>query len=148
MAQVSIFRLIVFAASALQAAAEESAPAATVDAFHDALRSGDAKAAMELLAPDAMILENGFAQSRAEYERHHLHEDIEFARAVPSIRSVLNAQIDGNVAWITSTSLTKGTFHEREIDSGGVELMVLSKSPQGWRIRVIHWSSRKTKPNK
>jgi ketosteroid isomerase-like protein len=118
---------------------------AAVDGFHDALRRGDTKAVMELLAPDAMILENGFAQTRAEYERHHLQEDIEFARAVPSVRSVLNAQINGNVAWIVSTSRTNGTFHEREIDNAGVELMVLSKSSAGWRIRAIHWSSHDNK---
>lgn len=133
-------------AGAVEAAGEESASVvAIVDAFHDALRRGDAKAAMELLAPDAMILESGFAQTRAEYERHHLQEDIEFARAVPSVRSVLNAQIDGNVAWIVSTSRTNGTFHEREIDSAGVELIVLSKSSAGWRIRAVHWSSHDNK---
>jgi ketosteroid isomerase-like protein len=142
------FCLVLLAASGLVAPAEESTPAATVDAFHDALRRGDAKAAMELLAPDAMILESGSAETRAEYERHHLQEDIEFARAVSSVRSVLNAQIDGNVAWIMSTTRTTGTFHEREVDSAGVELMVLSKSPKGWRIRTVHWSSHKTKPNK
>jgi ketosteroid isomerase-like protein len=139
------FCLVLLATSALAVRAEESAPGATVDAFHNALRRGDAKAAMELLAPDAMILESGVAQTRAEYERHHLQEDIEFARAIQSVRSVLKAQIDGNVAWIMSTSRTNGTFHEREIDSTGVELMVLSKSSAGWRIRAIHWSSHDNK---
>ena len=78
---------------------EDSAPVvAIVDAFHEALGRGDAKAAMEFLAPDAMILESGFAQTGAEYERHHLQEDIAFTRTVPSVRSVLNAQLDGDVA--------------------------------------------------
>ena len=131
---------------AVEIAGEVSAPVVAIaDAFHDALRHGDAKAVMELLAPDAMILENGFAQTPAEYEQHHLQDDIEFARAVPSVRSVLKAQIDGNVAWIVSTSRTNGTFHEREIDSAGVELMVLSKSSAGWRIGAIHWSSHDNK---
>ena len=39
---------------------------------NDALRRGHAKAVMELLAPDAKILESGAAQTRAKYERHHL----------------------------------------------------------------------------
>ena len=74
-----------------------------------------------------------------------MQEDIEFARAVPSVRSVLNAQIDGNVAWIVSTSRTNGTFHDREVNSVGVELMVRSKSSAVWRIRAIHWSSHDNK---
>ena len=75
-------------------------------------------------------------------------EDIEFTRAVPSVRSVVSAQVDGDVAWIMSTSRTKGIFHGREIDSAGVELVVLSKSPQRWRIRSIHWSSHNAKKTK
>jgi hypothetical protein len=47
-----------------------------------------------------------------------------------------------------SISRTNGTFHEREIDSIAVELVVLSKSSAGWRIRAIHWSSHETKRNK
>jgi len=100
---------------------------------------------MALLASDAMILEAGLAQTRAEYERHHLQEDIEFARAVPSVRSILSAQIKADVAWLVSTSRTNGTFHRREVDSAGIELMVLTKSAQGWRIRAIHWSSHDNK---
>lgn len=112
-----------------------------VEAFHKALASGDAKAAMDLLAPDAMILESGSAQTRAEYDRDHLKEDIAFVREVPSTRSILSVQREGNAAWLISTSLTKGSVHGRAVSSAGTELMVLSKSSAGWRIRAIHWSS-------
>ena len=43
---------------------DAGAISAVVDGFHDALRRGDAKAAMELLAPDAIILESGAAETR------------------------------------------------------------------------------------
>jgi ketosteroid isomerase-like protein len=106
------FSVILLAASALGVATtEDSAPAtATVDAFHDALRRGDEKAAMELLASDAVILESGYAETRAEYERSHLREDIAFAREVRSSRSVSSARIEGNVAWVVSTSRTTARF--------------------------------------
>ena len=100
---------------------------------------------MELLAPDAIILENGYAQSRAEYEREHLREDIAFAQAVPSTRSVLSIRFELNVAWIATASRVTGSFHGRKIDSTGTELMVLTKSSLGWRIRAIHWSSHEAK---
>ncbi len=64
-----------------------SAVMAAVEGFHAALERGDAKAAMQSLAPDAIILESGFAQTRAEYEAAHLPEDIKFAQAIRNVRS-------------------------------------------------------------
>ena len=40
------------------------------------------------------------------------------------------------------TSRTTGTYRERAINSAGAELMVLSRTADGWNIRAIHWSSR------
>jgi ketosteroid isomerase-like protein len=116
-----------------------------VNGFHDALRRGDAKAAMELLAPNAIILESGSAETREEYQQHHLAEDIAFSRAVTSTNSTLAVHIDGNVAWVSSTSRATGTFNGRQVNSAGVELMVLTNSPAGWRIRAIHWSNHALK---
>ena len=116
---------------------------AVVDAFHDALRRGDGAAAMKLLAPDAIILEGGGIETRAEYESHHLAADMEFAKIVPSTRSNVRVQTDGNTAWLSSASRTEGVFKERAINSRGAELMVLTKTPDGWRLRAIHWSSQK-----
>ncbi len=134
------------AATADATSAPESADVTkAVDAFHKALANGDAKGAMELLAPDAVILESGSAETRDEYQRHHLAEDIAFSRAVPSKRATLALQIEGNVAWITSTGRTTGTFKGQPVNSVGTELMVLTKSSAGWRIRAIHWSSHEAK---
>lgn len=122
---------------------DEEAITAAVNRFHDALRRGDAKTAMELLAPDAVILESGSSQTREEYAREHLAEDIAFVKAVPGTRSKLSIKQEGNAAWTTATTQSVGTFNGREINSVGVELMVLSKTEFGWRIRAIHWSSHK-----
>ena len=133
--------LVVRPAGAVPSDAE--AIIATVNGFHDALRRGDAKAAMELLAPDVVILESGSAQTRAEYAREHLAEDIAFVKAVPGTRSKLSIKQEGNAAWTTATTQSVGTFNGREINSAGVELMVLTKTELGWRIRAVHWSSHK-----
>lgn len=118
---------------------------ATVNGFHDALRRGDAKAAMELLDPDAVILESGSAETRAEYESHHLAEDIQFAQAVHSNRSDVRVRMEAHTAWLTSRSKAEGSFEGKPINSVGVELVVLNKTSGGWRIRAIHWSSHKVK---
>lgn len=118
---------------------------AAVDGFHDALRRGDAKAAMELLASDAVILESGAAETREEYEKHHLAEDIAFLQAVTSTSSTPAIHIEGNAAWVSSTNRAAGTFNGRQVNSAGAELMVLTNSAAGWRIRAIHWSSHAAK---
>ncbi len=119
--------------------------AAAVEAFHDALKKGDSAAVMAALAPDAQILEGGHAESRAEYEQGHLKADIEFAQAVPSTRENVVVRQEGSVAWVTSSSRVSGSFKGRDVNSAGAELIVLTKTPDGWRIRAIHWSSHAVK---
>jgi ketosteroid isomerase-like protein len=125
--------------------ADSAAITTTVENFHRALIQGDRAAALAALSEDAAILESGQLQTRAEYEGEHLDEDIAFARATTTERSPLKIHQEGNVAWTTATSKTTGTFNGRKIDSAGVELMVLTRTESGWRIRAIHWSNRKAK---
>ena len=121
---------------------DSTAVTATVRAFHHALATGDSAGALRLLASDAVILESGGRETRDEYAAHHLVADIEFARAVPIERSALQVTVSGDVAWVNSTSVMRGTYRNRAIDAAGVELMVLSRTSTGWEIRAIHWSSR------
>lgn len=123
-------------------ASDSATVAATVDRYHRSLASGDSAGALALLAPDAVILESGSAESRAEYRSHHLPADIKFARAVPSRRGPVRVKVQGDAAWATSTSTTQGEFRGRAVNSAGAELMVLTRTHDGWRIAAIHWSSR------
>lgn len=117
--------------------------AGVIAAFHRALAEGDSSAALALLAPDVVILESGGAETREEYRGHHLPADIASARAVPSRRHALKVTVQGDAAWVSSTSTVQGRFRDREINSSGAELVVLSRSASGkWLIRAIHWSSR------
>lgn len=122
--------------------ADSAEVAATVDRYHRALSTGDSAAALALLTDDVEILESGGVESRQEYRSHHLSADIEFARGVPSRRGPLRVKVAGDVAWTTSTSTSEGQFRGRAVNSAGAELMVLRRTPRGWRIAAIHWSSR------
>ncbi|MFB3111674.1 MAG: nuclear transport factor 2 family protein, partial [Gemmatimonadales bacterium] len=95
---------------------------------------------------DLRVLESGTLQTRAEYRSGHLGADIRFASAVPSERGAIHVVVRGDVAWATSTSVTQGEIRGRTIDSTGAELMVLTRGPNGWKIRAIHWSSRSRVP--
>lgn len=144
----AIIRAICFAVPPVLGLAQSPEPGsaeitAAVHGFHEALTKGDRSAAMELLAPDAVILESGAKQTREEYAREHLAEDIAFAKAVQSTISDFAVHQDGNVAWTTATSHTFGTFDGKPVNSAGAELVILTNSDAGWRIRAIHWSNRK-----
>lgn len=113
-----------------------------VDAYHAALARGDSATVAQLLAPEAVILESGGVETRAQYLGGHLRGDIAFAAAVPRERGAIHVVVRGDVAWASSTSITQGSYREREVNSQGAELMVLAREPAGWRITAIHWSSR------
>lgn len=116
-----------------------------VERFHSALARGDSVAILALLAPDLLVLESGEVERLAEYRGHHLPADMAFARAVPASYTQVGARAQENTAWVTTTSVARGTFNGRPIDSMGAELMVLTRNAAGdpWMIRSIHWSSRR-----
>ena len=116
---------------------------ATAERFHQALSRGDSATAARLLAADAVILESGDRETRAEYLAAHLGDDIEFAKAVMSARTVTDTHRQGDVVWLAATTIAKGKFHDREVNSRGAELVVMSKTGTTWKIRAIHWSSHR-----
>ena len=128
------------------AQSSSSAALKAAASFHEFLERGDSASAVRLLGPDAVILESGDRETRAEYVARHLAEDIEFARAVSTTRKVVDTRRQGNVVWVIATSVSSGRFHERQIDSRGVELIVLTRTGQRWLINAIHWSSRRSGP--
>lgn len=117
-----------------------------VERFDSLLAAGDSGAALALLAPDAVILENGGMETRNQYRAHHLPADIQFLRAVRTTRDPVRAVVRGDVAWTTATSTSQGTFRERPVNSAGAALLVLTRESDGWRIDAIHWSSHTRKP--
>jgi ketosteroid isomerase-like protein len=113
-----------------------------VESYHEALRGGDRQTAMKLLSEDVMVLESGYLETSAEYLSHHLAADMEFSAAMAGEREVVEAVVEADAGWVISTSRSKGEFRGHQIDSIGVELIVLQKENETWRIRAIHWSSR------
>ena len=137
-----------FESAARGTPADSAAVIAAVERYHRALAEGDTAAALSLLANDAMVLESGEVEPGDEYRSHHLPADIQFARAVPSVRRPVRVVLRGDVAWAISTSRTRGEYRGRSIDSQGAELMVLTREGSGWMIRAIHWSSHATGPSR
>jgi ketosteroid isomerase-like protein len=127
---------------AAQQTGDEAAVRAVVARFHTAVTAGNAAQAMAVVGADAVFLEAGSVETRAQYEKDHLPADIEFEKSVPIKRGELRVIVSGDAAWSTCTYELKGTFQGRAIDSIGTEMMVLSRTAGGWQIRAVSWSSR------
>ena len=121
----------------------EEQVAAVVDAFHTALAAGDSATALSMLADDVTILESGGVENKEHYRSGHLSGDMRFAQAVPRERGDIEVSVMGDVAWAHSTSITQGQMGDREINSQGAELVVLAREGGVWKIKAIHWSSRR-----
>ncbi len=117
--------------------------AAIVHRFHTALEQADSLTAISLLTDDAEILESGSVETVSDYRSHHLPADIALATAIKSTRAPLRVSVVGDIATSTSTSVTKGTFRDRAVDTAGAELIVARRTAAGWRISAIHWSARR-----
>jgi len=112
---------------------------AVVDTFYGAISAGDQAAAMKLIAPDAVFVESGRIETRAEYEANHLPADIEFESKVKAMRGPLRVTFDGrDTAWVISTAEYDEGNPEKYINT---QLMVLTRDTGDWRIRTISWSS-------
>lgn len=116
-----------------------------VETFREALVRGDSTGALAVLAPNVVVLESGEVERYAEYRSHHLAADIAFERAVPSTHALVTLRVEGNTAWVASTSVTQGQFNKRPVNSAGAELIVLTRTGinDPWRIQAIHWSSHR-----
>ncbi len=106
---------------------------ATADRFHAILASGDRAAMEALLAPDAVVLEGGNHESRAEYLSHHFARDAEFLAGTTPESLYRRTTVAGDAAWVAST--------QRIGDSEMAELIVMKQTPDGWRVAAVHWSS-------
>ena len=123
------------------AQADSAQVVAVIEQFHAALAAGDSAAAMALLAPDAVIIEGGWVETRGGYAAGHLTADMAFLAGMTTEIVSRTVTLAGDVAWVSTVSHTDGDYNGRTINSRGAELMILGRGDGGWLIRAIHWSS-------
>lgn len=113
-----------------------------VEAFGRALAAADSTAALGYLHPDVVVYEGGHAETLEEYRSHHLGHDIAFLQATEQATTREQVTVSGDVALSLRESATRGRYRDREVNALGTETLVLVRTPEGWKIRHIHWSSR------
>jgi ketosteroid isomerase-like protein len=117
---------------------------AVVESFYAAIKKGDAAAAMDLIAPDAVFLESVRLETRSEYQTKHLTADIDFESQVTGLRGPFHVTFDVNTGWVIATTEYDGSFDGSPVSFVSAQLVVLTRDSDNWRIRTIHWSSRRT----
>jgi ketosteroid isomerase-like protein len=130
------------ACAAKPAVHSDAEVASVLESFYAAIKRGDAKAAMSVIAPDAMFVESGTLETRAQYEMNHLPADIDFEKQVTGTRDPLRVTFSGDTAWVIATTTYDGKFEGAPVSFVSAQLMVLTKDADAWKIRSIHWSSR------
>ena len=124
--------------------ADSTAAVAAVEQFEAALAAVDSARAMSLLADDVMILESGAIQTRSQYLSGHLGADMKASRGSKGVRTVIKATVVGDAAYIVSKTVTPPTGTDAAATGAeSAALMVLSRTAGVWKIRAIHWSSRR-----
>ena len=115
----------------------------TLEAFYAAMKNGDRAAAMSHIAEDAVFVEGGRLETRQQYEENHLPNDIGFEKQVTGKRGEWKITIEDNTAWAIATTEYDGIFDGAPVAFTSAQLAVLSRDAGAWRIRSIHWSSRR-----
>ena len=129
----------------VQLPAELAGAERTLNAFHQALRSGDKTAALGLLAEDARIYESGHAETKSEYGAHHLEADIAFAKEVPGTTVSRHGGSAGTIVWLTTEGRATGNYKGKAVSRQTTETAVLRSDAGKWRIVHLHWSSAAAK---
>lgn len=149
MAQPNLFAALAVAACLTLSACSSAPPpvnesevTAVLESFYGAMKKGDTAAAMQDIAPDAIFVESGKLETRAEYEMNHLPADIQFEAQVTGKRGPWRVRSQGDTAWVIATTEYDGTFDGRPVAFVSGQLAVLTRADGKWSIQSIHWSSR------
>lgn len=130
---------------AVSAPSFAESPTATLDRFHKSLREKDAKEALDVLATEAVIYEQGFAEaSRKEWARKQLGSALMFAS--DSERRILSRESgqSGDAAWVLTTTLTTVNVSDTQklrLDGSETAILRRDKKKGSWKIVHLHWSA-------
>ena len=141
--------LLIAALVAVSGVLAEEPARKVAGAYLDAMEARDLEAASRLFASESSVFESGGQEgSWAHYREHHLGPEIGQIESFQVIRGTPEIEYSEDhtmafVAWpIEYEILLKD---ERHIESKGTVTFVLTGESGKYRIRHLHWSSRRKK---
>jgi ketosteroid isomerase-like protein len=124
------------------AATDEAGVKAAIESFYAAVKKGDPKAAMAMIASDGVFVESGRLETRQQYEENHLPLDIDFEKQITGKRGQWRIAVNGDTAWGIVSTEYQGEVDGRDVSFVSTQLAVVTRGEDGkWLIRSIHWSS-------
>lgn len=128
-----------------QQGSQEKTVINALNSFHQAIVKNNVSKAGKLLGDSARILEGGNIETKQEYLSHHFHSDGKFLSAMNREVDSRTVTVEGNTAWVSTQTHTRGTYSDRKLDLNSLELAVLQKINGNWKITALHWSSNTRK---
>lgn len=129
-----------------QSVRDDAGIVAWIQSFDRAFMAKDLDALSSFYHPDVTIFEGGGVNNGwADYRDHHIGPEMkEFENLQFEHRNVAVHVLDGGAAaYVTSEYALKARTGGREVDSAGLETLVLVKSDGAWKIRHSHTSARR-----
>lgn len=127
--------------------ADETAVRAVLARYKDAIEMLDATGTEALFTEDSAVFETGGVEGTyREYLEHHLGPELAAFRSFGFTDYTVAVQVEGDLALATETynyriEAKSGEIAERK----GVATSVLTRTADGWKIRIMHNSARKPK---
>lgn len=128
-----------------QSTGDAGAIEAWLKGYDAAFNAKDLEKLAAFYHPDVTIYEGGGINNGwVDYRDRHLgpelkaFENLQFGHSNTKVTMLPG----GQSAYVTSEYAIRAKMGERDLDSRGLETLVLVKTPDGWRIRHSHTSSR------
>lgn len=132
-------------------ASDVAAVRQVLSTYKAGLEALDVSGLTGLFTADSEIFESGGVEgSFARYLEHHIGPELDEFKAFSFRDYAVNVRIEGDYAFATETYIYRIVLKEdgRVIEKRGLATSVLKRTPDGWKIRLNHSSSRNLpKPN-
>lgn len=113
-------------------------------AYDRAFNAKDLQQLATFYHPEVTIFEGGGVNNGwADYRDHHLGPELRTFENLQFTHRNVTVHLLGETAYITSEYALKARVNDRDVDSSGLETLVLVKSGDGWKIRHSHTSARR-----
>ena len=129
---------------------EGESPRVVAAAYLSALEASDLDGAGALFAQDSSVYESGGVEGTWQhYREHHLAPEIDAIDSFSIVRQEpeIGQSEDGSMAFIAWPIEYTIELSDRTIHSKGTVTFVLVREEDEYRIRHIHWSSRRAPPS-
>lgn len=142
----AVASLVAASAASAQASSDEGAITAWLQSFDRTFVAKDLDTLASFYHPDVTIFEGGGVNNGwADYRDHHIGPELKgFENLQFEHRNIAVHVLDGGrVAYVTSEYVLRARANGRDVDSGGLETLVLVKVGDAWKIRHSHTSARR-----